>query len=570
MKLLELRLLLLVILSSVLMGLALPNEILHYGNPFIGAICLVPYFTAVLLSPTRRFAVRMGALFGVTLSLFTNFWLAFFHGFSVWTVSGVAIGMGLYFMLFTPFFYTFSRLSPRYRPFAFAVMWTVYEYIKSIGFLAFPWGLIAYPVGGVLPLVQIADITGVWGVSFMMALLNATIAETVFRGFRLETLRSRLHDFMVRPATGAAERPHSAAPTGLTLFLRGARAFRFDLAAGWSFVVLLFAGALVYGFVRMGRPIPVIDHLKVVLVQQNVNSWLAGPATERKMLLEGERLSEAGLKALGGKADLIVWSEESLLRPYRYFKTFYEHEPPSQPLTTFLKRVDTPVLLGAPYVLNLSQQEFLNASILLDPNGKLVNYYGKRRLVPFAEYIPFWNVPAVRHFMENVVGVEGVWTPGDRNTIYTLHLPSGGSLRFGTPICFEDSFSGIARDFILGGADLLINLTNTSWSDTVSAETQQFVAARFISVETKRVMIRSTNSGVTSIIGPWGRVLGSLPLFKPDYLATVVPVYDNHKMTAYTLYGDYLPLLFAILLLIVLVYLAGYLPMKPRSGTRPW
>lgn len=538
----------LAVLSSLAMGLALPNMFLHYGNPLIGPICLVPYFSAVMLAPSRRFAVRLGAVFGVTQSLMTNFWLAFFHGFTIWTVSGVAIGMGLYFMLFTPFFYTFRNLSPRYRPLVFAAMWTVYEYIKSIGFLGFPWGLVAYPVGGVLPLVQIADITGVWGVSYLMALLNAMFTESLERWRLLPTehahsVDARREGWLLRPGDWAISR--------LAVTLRE------DMVGGWAFGLFLVAGFLVYGFIRMSIPLPVKDHLKVVLVQQNTNSWLAGPATERRMLLRGERLSKEGLKASGGKADLVVWSEESLLRPYRYYKDFYAQEPPSDPFLTFLKRTKTPLLIGAPYVLSFREEKVLNASLLLDPNGKLLDHYGKRHLVPFAEYIPFWNVPFVRTFMQNVVGVQGVWTPGDKNTVFSLHLPSGKTVRFGTPICFEDGFANIARGFLLAGADLLINLTNTSWSNTVSAETQQFAAARFVSIETNRVMIRSTDSGVTSIIGPWGNVLASIPLFKPDYLAADVPVYGGKQLSPYTLYGDYLPHILAVVLFVVLLYVSG-------------
>jgi apolipoprotein N-acyltransferase len=394
-----------------------------------------------------------------------------------------------------------------------------------------------------------------------MAAINALFAESVLTGFRIPGTRG--------------DRVESSLPGEPVAAIRGVasigvrpRFLRNNLLAGWSVALLMVVGFLVYGFVKISRPIPVKGHLKVVLVQQNIDSWLAGPSTERQMLLTGEKLSEKGIKAIGGKPDLIVWSEESLLRPYRYSKGFYDKEPPSDPFVGFLKRINTPVLLGAPYVLSYAKQEVLNASILLTPNGDLADYYGKRRLVPFAEYVPFWNVPFVRRFMEDVIGIGGGWTPGDRNTIYTVPLRSGGSVRFGTPICFEDSFSSIARDFFLGGADLLINLTNTSWSNTVSAETQQLVAARFLSIETKRVMIRSTNSGVTSIIDPWGRVIASLPPFKPAYLAADVPVYDNSRFTAYTLYGDYLPFLLAALLVLVLLSLSGYLPMRLRLSNR--
>ena len=534
MRNLRLRLLVLAVLASVLLAISLPNELLHYGNPATGFICLVPFFLLVTLVPTRRFAVLVGALFGATQSLLANFWLAFFHGFSVWTVSGVALGMALYFMLFTPFFYALARLSPRYRPFVFAAAWTVYEYIKSIGFLAFPWGLVAFPVGSLLPFVQISDITGVWGVSYVMALISALGAETLRAAAGFSEAEGALYG---RPAS--AQR-------------------RLPLLQGWATAALFVAGMLGYGFATMAHPLPVKDTLRAVLVQQNIDSWLAGPAVEQEILTTGEKLSRAGIAHSSGPVDLVVWSEESLLRPYLYDHTFYEHEPPSDPFVHFLSQIDTPLLVGAPYVLSVRKQQVMNATILLDPNGKLLDYYGKRRLVPFAEYIPFWNVPIVQWFMENVIGIGGGWTPGERNTIFTLKLHTGATVRFGTPICFEDSFPDIARGFFLAGADLLINLTNTSWSDTVSAETQQFTAARFLSIENKRVMIRSTNSGVTSVIGPYGRVLASLPLFTPASLPVDVPIYESNHFTPYTLYGDYLPELLAVVVLLCLLKLAGF------------
>jgi hypothetical protein len=135
--------------------------------------------------------------------------------------------------------------------------------------------------------------------------------------------------------------------------------------------------------------------------------------------------------------------------------------------------------------------------------------------VPFAENIPFWNVPAVRSFFENVVGLDPAgWVPGEKNVLFALQLKEGGSVRFGVPICFEDVFPDLCRDFFRSGADLLINITNDSWSKTVAGETQHFVAARYRAVEHKRYLVRSTNAGVTAVIGPDGRVEKSLPCMR--------------------------------------------------------
>ncbi len=181
----RLRLALLALLSAVLITLAVPNELFTYGNALFDLICLVPLWLAIALSPTRRYSHLLGLLFGVLSSLATYFWLAFFRDFSTWTIGGVTLGFAYQFFIFAPFLYTFARASSRWRPFVFAAAWTVYEYFKSIGFLGFPWGLLAYPVGGILPLVQIADITGVWGVSFLVAAVNGMIGETLMRWLRV-------------------------------------------------------------------------------------------------------------------------------------------------------------------------------------------------------------------------------------------------------------------------------------------------------------------------------------------------------------------------------------------------
>ena len=142
-----------------------------------------------------------------------------------------------------------------------------------------------------------------------------------------------------------------------------------------------------------------------------------------------------------------------------------------------------------------------------------------------------------------------MWVPGAEATIFSLPLRSGGLLRFATPICFEDAFPDLNRRYVRAGADMLINLTNDAWSQTVSAETQHFVAAKLRAVENRRVLIRATNGGVTGAIDPWGRVIGDVaPLFTATSLRLQVPVYRPRTDTPYTRFGDYLPPLVGALL----------------------
>ncbi len=248
-------LVLLTLLSSVLLPLALPNEFfggavkllghqpnegLYWGNAFLGLICIAPLFYAVSRAPSFTFAARLGVLFGAVSTALSSFWLMFFQGFSVWTYGGVILGYMGYNALLFPFLLGFSRVSQRFRPFLLAVAWCVYEYFKSVGFLAYPWGLVAYPVGNILPLIQFVDITGVWGLSFLMALVNALVADLALTGWR-------------------------------PLFVRQA-----------AFLLVLVACVFGYGIYRLATPIPHGATATLLLSQQNMNPWTAEGGKRRQ------------------------------------------------------------------------------------------------------------------------------------------------------------------------------------------------------------------------------------------------------------------------------------------------
>ena len=182
-----------------------------------------------------------------------------------------------------------------------------------------------------------------------------------------------------------------------------------------------------------------------------------------------------------------------------------------------------------------------------------MEYYGKSHPVPLAENIPFWNISFVRSFFKNVIGINNQgWTIGKSSIIFELPLKEGGYVSFGAPICFEDSFPYIARNFIKNGADILINLSNDSWSKTVSGETQHLAAARLRTIETRRTLIRSTNAGVTTVIDPWGRMNYTLPLFQADTVTAQIPIYEYKGYTVYTILGNWFPIMLILKLILYL------------------
>ncbi len=531
----KIRLALLTLLSAISFSIALPNEIFTYGNALLGFIALSPFFIAISLSPSLKFSSLLGILFGFVSSALTNYWLMFFQQFSIWTLGGVITGYTLYNAILAPIITGSSRYKPQYRIFIITSIWTIYEYLKSSGFLGYPWGLVSYPVNRILPLIQIVDITGIWGLSFLMALSNATMAEIVINIKNIEQNN-------IRP------------PINIHLTQQS------------LFTVVLFFLALSYGLLRLNQldkqyknltqhsPSKTFKTFSVLLVQQNTDPW----KSERgeKSILVNEKLSEMGIQETKYIPDLIVWSESSLTYPPVGYGNFFEKFPKEKPLLPFIRKIGTNFLIGGPVLLppkGNMQLRAMNSTILFNSRGKVVRYYGKQHPVPFAESIPFWDVRWVRNLFRKLIGIENVWVMGTEYTIFTIKLKRGEKLQFGTPICFEDAFPYLNREFIKRGADVLINITNDSWSRTISAETQHFVAAKFRAIENRRYLLRSTTAGVTGIVAPSGRVVKTLPLFTEDYLNTKLTIPLHQRITVYTRFGDYFPITLVILYLLFLI-----------------
>ena len=496
--------LVLAVYSGLVTALALPNELFQSGSAVLGAVAIVPYLLALARARSPRESSAIGAVFGAVSTASSNYWLAFFEDFSVWTLGGTTLGYTLVHALLAPVLTRFLAEEKPWRPFLVAATWAGYEYLKSVGFLAYPWGLLAYPPSNLLVYVQHIEITGVWSLSFISAAANAVIAE-LFIGRRSTTVRQG------------------------------------------AFVLVLVLLAVGFGVWRFANPIPVAGHVKAALVQQNIDQWR--PGQEERSLRRGQRLSREALETTDGELDIIAWSETSLQRPYRYYRDFYRTNPEGDPFSRFLGEIDTPFLTGAPVVLDPEEWRLMNGAILLAPSGRVLDTYGKQHLVPFAENIPFWHSQLVRDFYRNFIGISGRWSVGREYTVFEIEVldPQLQSVRFGAPICYEDSFGYLARGFVVSGADVLLNLTNNAWSRTESAQIQHFVSARFRAIENRRALARSTNSGLTAVLDAYGRVTAELPMFVSDVMVTDIPVYQTDEHTVYTRFADWLGILFVAL-----------------------
>ena len=192
-----------------------------------------------------------------------------------------------------------------------------------------------------------------------------------------------------------------------------------------------------------------------------------------------------------------------------------------------------------------------NAAILFD-QGEIIDTYRKLHLVPFTEQFPYQRaLPGVYQWLKNAD--THFWEEGSEYTVFQVEEPA-----FSTPICFEDTFPYLIREFVLRGAEVLVNMTNDSWSKAVACEMQHMSIALFRTLENKRTLVRSTNGGITCVIDPNGRITAMLPAFTEDYLIAEAPVYSADQ-TLYTRWGDWFAILISIL---AFVGLAGGLAYR--------
>lgn len=335
-------------------------------------------------------------------------------------------------------------------PFLLAALWTALEFARAKLFTGFPWMLAGSVWAGSPPAMGVADLGGVWLVTFLTILCPALFL----------TVKSKRR---LLPQTLA---------------------------------VLVALAALTYGVVRSHRPPPTahrLPSLRVAAVQPLV-PFKVGPKADPEAMLREQRLLCAQVEP--GSIDLLVWSETMVPGD------LLEEIPGTLAPLARGKRCH---LLAGGVVHekdaagNRTGRAF-NSAVLLDPEGKPVGSYEKRHLVPFGEYVPLGGkFPGAKAIFE-LIGT--VFTPAEKEA----PLPEVAGVRLGVNICYEDAFPELARRDAARGAGLLVNLTNDSWFRRSSEARQHLALAALRSVETRRPMVRATNTGISALIGADGRV----------------------------------------------------------------
>lgn len=427
------------------------------------------------------------------------FFLAYLSGFVFWgcaiywlinvTLFGqiilvfyLALYFGIFGLLLTSF--------PGNRPCAFIFfapcLWVVLEYLRSHLLTGFPWALLGYSQYTNLPVIQGADIAGVWLVSFLVMMVNAAI----YAGIRYRVPGIRLRHLLLP--------------------------------------ILCLAFTLIYGYYKLHHP-PSTNHqppFKVSVIQGNIQQGLKWDPGSREFIME--RYFKLTSEALGDRPDLIVWPEAALPVVLEEEPVYYER------LLRYSGSVATPLLFGA---VTLRDGLYYNSALLLSKEGKLLDMYDKLHLVPFGEYIPLRKVFT---FLETIAPIGDI----ARGKEYTLF---DSKHRFAVLICFEDVFPELSRRFVRKGADFLINITNDAWFGKTTEASQHLAASVFRAVENRVNVVRAANTGISGFISPQGRITSLITdgmgnnIFVPGYLTG--DIYINKQPAPYSYLGDYFVIL---------------------------
>jgi apolipoprotein N-acyltransferase len=493
------------ILSGLLLWLAAPRLSLWP----LAWVALFPLITSIITAQRFRQAIWRGYLFGWAFLAPVWYWT----GLTIvgWTHSAIGWVAPFALTLILAWFYALwsgaawwlsRRLTGGKRILAFACAWVIMEWARTLGSLSMPWAQLSYSQYRFLPILQIAEVTGAYGVSFLLVLVNSALAEAwLQRG-----------------------QPQSGRWVWATLTA--------------SVLVCLF------GLARLTQP-ENGRSLPVAVLQSNFENQTeteSGTIQTQELRTIVELTHQAQHSASPPPA-LYVWSESAA--PDDALSNVY---PTKSVLSHLAQETKGAICIGGRIIDPITQEE-TNSSLLFPPDGSLPSRYDKRQLVPFGEYTPFRAIiptwlDAKFHFTSDVLQGSGPRVLHDKD-------PHWGDVPLGPFICYESMYPQYARDMTRSGADLLVTQSNDRWFVSVSAMEQHLSAVVLRAIENRRNIARATTNGVTCLIDSRGRILARAPYDTPAYLVRTLKLMD--EKTLYTRFGDWFVALCGLLIIATLL-----------------
>jgi len=514
-------------LSVLFFALPQPNLLSLKGFPIFAYIAFVPLFILV-----RRVSFRASFLWGgfygmLSYCVFT-YWLGVFHPLALYVIATLYF---IYLLLTLPILKLADSLFPKYGFIVQWLVWCGYDYLKTLGFNGYSYGVIGYSQWSWPIVIQIASVFGVWGLSALVSYPSAWIAAGI---------------------KNAAHRPVREWFSDFPRHLRE----RWLSGALW---VVALAGTLIFGVIS---PIDysAAPKARVALIQPDSDPWKGGINSYRRDFDTLSRLSDAAL-AEDPSISFVVWPETAFIPRIDWHYRYREDQDSAELVLRLLDYLDSkpvPFVLGNDDAVKARSEDNdedrvdYNAVFLFEP-GKNVKpptpeVYRKIHLVPFTEHFPYRKIfPWVYDLL--VATDTHFWATGSEYKVFEVD-----GLKFSTPICFEDTFGYLSREFVNAGARAIVNLTNDAWAHSEPCQWQHMSMAIFRAVENRVPLVRATASGQTCIVDPNGEILAMADPFTQTWLTGDIPVLPEKGKTLYRIWGDLWGKLFALAAAIIVAY----------------
>ncbi|MBF0413712.1 MAG: apolipoprotein N-acyltransferase [Desulfamplus sp.] len=389
-----------------------------------------------------------------------------------------------------------TSLNNLLMPLVAAALWVSLEYIRSIFLTGFPWGLVGYSQYMHLNLIQIADITSVYGISFMVVMTNFVLAKVVMAAF--------------------------------------AKSFKIDVLVWIICLVVMFGGVIGYGKIRITdieKEAEQSEMVNISVVQGNIDQVLKWDlAYQESTITKYCKLSiEAAQQKI--RPDLIILPETALPFYYGWNKQL------SSKFDECIREAGTSFLIGSPAFKTVDEvakiYNFYNRAYMVNELGVIIGSCDKVHLVPFGEYVPFGKYLS---FLGKIIAQAGDFSSGETDIKPLTFTGAINKSSAGVLICFEIIFPYLSRTAVKNGAHILVTMTNDAWFGYTSAAKQHFTMAVFRAIENRRAVARAANTGISGFIDQTGKIVQTSELFKDAALTQQLP--SMNIKTTYTKFGD--------------------------------
>jgi len=481
------------------MAFALPGQDISY----LAWFGLAPFLYALRHKGLFIGAV-LGFIFGYFYGIGTFYWLPLTDDVSLFQF--VFIVVPTFSMFYLPFGLLYRLIYPMVGIWIILVapaLWVAVEYSRAnLFFLALPWNFLGHSQYQQLSLIQIAEITGMYGVSFLIVMVNQLLSQL--------------------PELFARRKEESSSVIAARISDR--RVFLPVLLIFIAFGITLFYG------VQKRRLPESANSLRVAMIQANVVTKNRMTVSEQVEHLDAYR--QLSLNATKESPEVIIWPASSL--PARITSTLVRGT-----VQQIARETGAYLLVGGAGVEKLSSPKedrvsYSNSEFLFQPTGRAKKKYNKMRLVPFDEYLPLQDKISWPSW---VTSLNFNFIRGDEYTLFDVN-----GAKFGTPICWENLFSDLVRRFVKAGAHFVVNVTNEGYTGRTSAPYQTLAMAVFRAVENRVPVLRAATTGVSAYISPNGEIAERIQdekgddLFVSGMLVRDVPLRNSN--TFYTRYGD--------------------------------